>query len=243
MNNNFEEMDKYLKDEEVNSLRKLPNRLDFCHIIYTDNFTEDTHVGKMPARPKPLIGDSFLGDLSRFHVAKLERVPNTYRLYFYNKNAKGVFRGEHQQLVCESIPFDDEWTKFVGLLIYDDTAYEHAKKDWKNYWEWKKNRNEARYRSQEAGTIDYDAKNMLHCVRLLWSGKNILLHGEPIVRFEGKQREFLLDIRRGKFTHSELMELMEKEMAEMLDIKNSSTIPDSVDQKAINSLYKEIIGV
>ena len=62
--------------------------------------------------------------------------------------------------------------------------------DWKNYWTWIKERNPNRWIAQEKGEINYDTKNMQHCIRLLLSTKNILTKGEPIVRFEGDTLAF-----------------------------------------------------
>jgi len=237
-----------------------PDRLDFCWVIPVDRIPEGIfHIesvvgvdGKvkaigqfrngdtMPFRPIPF--NALKMDLSKYHCAGLEHVSHVFRLYDYSDlNPKGVFRGEHQQLVVESIPFDDEWERYAGLLIYDESNYEKAKKDWKNYWTWKKERNEARYRSQEAGDIDFDAKNMLHCMRLLWSGKNILENGEPIVRFEGEQLQILKDIRAGIFSYEEIMGWVEGEMADLDKLKETSSIPHSVNQKAIDKLYQELI--
>ena len=227
-----------------------PDKLDFCKVIPISGFGcsdfanlrgQLEREGVQPFRPIPLKELEGFGDLSEYNIAGLEYVSNAYRLYAYGKRAKGVFRGDHQQLVTESIPFDDEWKRFSGILIYNGSEYEKSKKDWKNYWTWKKERNEARYRSQEAGEIDYDAKNLLHCMRLLWSGKNILENGEPIVRFEGEKLQVLRDIRAGKFSYEQLMEWTESEMAELDALKESSAIPHSVDQKAIEALYQELI--
>ena len=44
--------------------------------------------------------------------------------------------------------------------------------------------------------MDYDAKNMMHLVRLLLSGENIVKTGEPIVRFDGER--LLLDLSLAK---------------------------------------------
>ena len=229
-----------------------PNKMDFCWVIpmtedelytYTDidGQKNATSQGIFPVRPI-LISNSYI-ELNECHVAGLEHLENAYRLYYYGEDAKGVFRGQNQQLAVESIPFDDEWSKFIGILIYNEDAYNSAYRDWKNYWEWKKERNEARYRSQEAGEVDYDCKNMMHCMRLLRSGKNILLHGEPIVRFEGEQLQFLKNIRAGKYSHEQIMEWVEQEMAELEKIKDESTLPHSVDHKAIERLYRELVSI
>jgi len=230
-----------------------PDKLDFCW------FVDVPRVGKlqirlyetcsavsvendgMPCRPIPIKQANI--DLSQYNAAKMEHMEHVYRLYEYEGRARGVFRGVSQQLVVESIPFDDEWFYFSGLLIYNEPGYSAACKDWKNYWTWKKERNEARYRTQEAGEVDFDSKNMQHCMRLLWSGRNILENGEPIVRFSGEKLQHLRDIRSGKYTHDQLMEWIEEEMRKLDKIKESSDLPESSDFNKINKLYREIIGV
>jgi predicted nucleotidyltransferase len=233
---------------------RAPQREDFCWVISMlpedyrlledappwNDLRREALIGKniFPMRPVPVVETNF--NLSECVVAKLEHVENTYRLYYYGPDGvKGVFRDN--QLVTESIPKEDEWENFVGFLIYNEQAYNKAKDDHKNYWTWKKERNESRYAPQEAGELDYDAKNVMHTFRLLWSGLNILENGEPIVRFEGERLEFLMDIRTGKFEHDELMEQSEKMMANLDALYNNSTIPESVDKKAINDLYMEVI--
>jgi hypothetical protein len=155
-------------------------------------------------------------------------------------SAKGVFRGDNM-LVCESIPLDDERDRFIGILEYNENEYEKAHRAWKNYWDWIKNRNQERWILQEKGLVDMDVKNMMHCMRLLYSGKNILTNSEPIVRFEGKQREFLMDIRKGKYDYQTLMKMVDVEMEELKQLKETTKISHTVNHKAINQLYLEII--
>jgi hypothetical protein len=144
-------------------------------------------------------------------------------------------------LVCEHIPLEDENIRFSGLLIYNEHEFNKAHDDWKNYWNWVKNRNEDRWIDQENKKVDYDVKNMSHCFRLLYSGKNILEKGEPIVRFEGEKRQFLMDIRQNKFTYEYLMGLVEKEMKELEELKEKSTLPWGCDVKKVNELYLELV--
>ncbi|MFW5890607.1 MAG: hypothetical protein ACOCUI_00130, partial [bacterium] len=137
----FEEMDKYLEDSEINSLRTPPSKFDFCKFINTKaTYMAGSNDLKcvidraieskiFPCRPIPY--EKILAyPLDECHVAKLENVDNTYRLYHYGKKAKGVFRGPNQQLVVESIPIEDEWKYFVGLFVFNEQGYEAAKKDW-----------------------------------------------------------------------------------------------------------------
>ena len=62
----------------------------------------------------------------------------------------------------------DEAARFAGLLIYNKQALA----DHQNYWQWRRERSEARWQQQERGELDFDAKNMMHAVRLLLSGRS-----------------------------------------------------------------------
>jgi len=192
---------------------------------------------KFPFRPIPL--KDHVINLSEFHVSSLEHVSNTFRLYYYGDKSKGVFRGD-QMLSCESIPKEDEKTRFRGLLIYNENEYEKALIEHRKYCEWISTRNESRWVDQEKGMLTYDQKNMLHCMRLLMSGENILRHGFPLVRFEGEQREYLMKIRRGDFQYEVLMAEVEKRMADLEELHKTSTIPHSVNVNQIDELYREL---
>jgi predicted nucleotidyltransferase len=230
-----------------------PDKLDFCWLIhlfspaleycwdcdYPEDI-EDPEIG-FPVRPIPIRNNPYRIKLDECHVAKLEHCENIYRLYCYGEEAKGVFRGPNQQLVVESIPKRDEFEKLRGLLIFNEQAYDAAKRDHKNYWEWVEKRNKARWITQESGEIDYDAKNMMHCMRLMLSGMSILEHGAPIVRFEGEQRELLMNIRNGKFEYPCLMAMMEEYEARLKDLGKKSQLPDKASYKKAERLYQQIV--
>ncbi|PCJ59968.1 MAG: hypothetical protein COA79_09180 [Planctomycetota bacterium] len=203
-----------------------PNKTDFCWVIGSDK-------NEIPFRPIKLSAAKI--DLSQCHIASLEHSGNMYRLYFYGESAKGVFRDD--QIVCESIPKEDEMNKNIGILIYNAMEYKKALKNYKNYQHWKKNRNEERWIKQESGELDYDSKNMMHTFRLLFSGKHIISHGEPKVRFEGSELEFLMDIRNGNFNYEELTTKVEDELDEIQTIFKNCSLPDKPDIKLINSLF------
>jgi predicted nucleotidyltransferase len=222
-----------------------PVKENFCHFIMADDFKgtppdlnnlTNANIQKaiFPMRPKK--ADI---NLEHYHAASLEHVSDTYRLYYYGEFAKGVFRGD-DMLVCESIPIVDEWDKFAGLLIYNKNEYEKALQQHRKYKEWIDTRNINRWLDQENKLVQYDAKNMMHCMRLLMSGENILRYGFPLVRFEGEQRDYLMKIRAGEFKYEELMAEVEKRMAGLEELYKTSTIPHSVDTKKIEALYREI---
>ena len=192
-----------------------------------------------PFRPISLQEDMPWVNLSDYHVSAVEHAKCTYRMYYYGKEAKGVFRGD-DMLACESIPMDDEFPRFCGILFYDEAEYNKALREWTSYWDWLNNRNDSRWIDQEKGLVNYDAKNMMHCVRLLLSGINIIKNGEPIVRFEGKDRQHLLDIRNGLLTYDEIMQEVEDMTAEMKNAELHSSLPQNVDSSAIDQLYENV---
>src|SRR5688572_6510356 len=65
-----------------------PTKEEFCHIVPWD---PDLSQGALPVRPVPL---NVIGwPLEEFHAARLEHARDTYRLYRYGPDARGVFRG------------------------------------------------------------------------------------------------------------------------------------------------------
>jgi len=228
----WKDMDIYLEDEDIAKI-KPPRKKDFCYIIPWENIL----YGQFPGRNIPLVETGI--DLSQYNCSAVEHIGHLYRLYLYGDKAKGVFR--NGQIVCESIPIEDENVKFRGLLTFNSNEYEQAKKDWHAYWEWVVNRNDARWTKQESGETDFDSKNACHLVRLLLSGENILKNGEPIVRFQGEMQKFLLDIRAGKYEYDYLLKFAEDKMKELETLYETSTIPHSANTKKIYALYDEIV--
>ena len=212
-----------------------PNIEDFCWFIPD----KPGQSSDLPYRPKTITSTDI--SWTECHVAALEHSPNMYRLYHYGPNARGVIRGG--KVVCESIPIEDEHQRCIGLLSVNHNAFERAVRDHKNYWTWVKNRNEARWQTQESGQIDYDAKNMMHTFRLLLSGESILKTGSPIVRFQGEALEFLMNIRAGKFKYDTLIDKAEAKTQELKTLHDQSDLPDFPDTSKAEELLREITHI
>lgn len=208
-----------------------PNKEDFCYVIPWQSDSKGR-----PARPIPLriIGWS----LKEYHAARLEHTRDKYRLYYYGKDARGVFRGDN--IACESIPEADESTRFAGLLLYNEQGWTQALADHKNYWTWRRERNEARWQQQERGELDFDAKNMMHTVRLLLSGRSLMQSGAPIVRFAGEQLALLISIREGKLSFEEIMSMAQDILADCGRLKATADLPDMCDIVEASALLRTI---
>ena len=81
---------------------------------------------------------------------------------------------------------------------------------------------------------------MMHLVRLLLSGRNIVRNGEPIVRFEGAERDRLLSIRDGAWSFDEIMALAESLQADIRSEIDACPLPPEPDLAAIDNLLREL---
>lgn len=170
-------------------------------------------------------------------VARVEHGFDIYRAYV--SDDFDFFAGG--KITCSSISKDEERRNFIGVISYNQTQYDQDVKNWKNYWDWVENRNDARWVTQENGDIDYDAKNVMHSMRLIRSTKSLLENGYPKVKFHGDERDFLMKIRNGGFSYEEIMDIVESEMNDIELLNKKSTIPEKVNMNDIEKLYKKIM--
>lgn len=208
-----------------------PKVQDFCWFIPRESIP-----GNMPLRPVAL-KDSGV-DLSECHASSLEHSPNSYRIYHYGADARGVFRGD--MLVCQPIPIEDEHRRCIGLLIYNQGDHERAVRDHRNYWTWRRERNDQRWVRQESGQLDYDAKNMMHMFRLLLSARSILKDGAPLVRVTGENLVFLKGILDGRHTYEELLSRAEEATAELDFLLEKTLLPEEPDNELAERILFEV---
>lgn len=185
------------------------------------------------------VGEEGFPDLTQLSVSRVSYSKEWFRLY-KKPDSRGVFNK------CGDICFDfhsleDEKDNYVGVLQYDKEKYDSYLKKWKSYWDWRNNRNEVRWHDYDNKEFECDFKNLAHCVRLMLSGKNILLNGEPLVRLSGEDPKLVRDVRFGKLNYDEIMKWVEAEEQKFDEWYEKSTLPHSVDKIKIDKLYKEIV--
>ena len=88
--------------------------------------------------------------------------------------------------------------------------------------------------------MDYDAKNLMHTFRLLYSGLNIMRSGEPLIRFSGEKLQELMAIRAGKFTYDELLAKVDILSDELQSVQKESALPEVADMELVNRLLLSI---
>ena len=147
-------------------------------------------------------------------------------------NFNGIVKNENaNELRLSSIP---KGLQQEALLYFNRDGYSTYCKEYKEYWEWVENRNEERYNNTQSHGKNYDAKNMMHVFRLLEMACEIGKTGQVNVR--RPNRDFLLNIKSGKYEYEELLEMAELRRAEMEHAFERSTLPDKPDFAAINEL-------
>ena len=130
----------------------------------------------------------------------------------------------------------------ICWIVYNQGAYENHCRKYKEYEEWKKKRNKARYENNLQGLdknnpeLFYDSKNMSHSFRLATMAIEIA-NGEGMkVNRTGIDANFLLDVRNRKYTYPELMEKLIKIKESMNEVFKNSTIPDEIDVEFVNNM-------
>lgn len=127
--------------------------------------------------------------------------------------------------------------KPICFMAYNKNGYMRHCRDYKDYKEWEKNRNPVRYESNLGH--NYDAKNVMHCMRLVRMAKE-LAQGKGFNVVRTWDRDYLLDIRNHKFEYEDVMAQLEKEKLEMEEAIKSCTFPEKVDFDKVNDLLYDV---
>ena len=193
---------------------------DFCHII--DG-----------ARSLPLA--AWLArtgrEQQRIGLVRINHARDFYAVY-YDANGSRGYRGIQRKagatgLCAASVAPDDTP---VAHLAYNADGYSAHCRSLAEYQQWTRERNPARYASTEAHGQGYDAKNLMHTIRLLETARDIARFGE--IRVRRANRDELLAIKRGAFTCEALLARAEALVQENAALFAASSLPDAVNKAA-----------
>lgn len=142
------------------------------------------------------------------------------------------------QLRLSSIPKSESIHPLCSFQ-YNTGAFSSHCRQYKEYWDWVKNRNPVRY--QENKGHSYDAKNCSHCIRLLRMASEIA-RGDGLIldRREAGDRDLLLDIKTHKYEYEEVMKLIRDSEENMEKAFQESTLPDTPDVGALENIIISI---
>jgi len=172
----------------------------------------------------------------------LAKIPNTNNFYalFHDVekrfNYKGIANKETaNEVSISSIPAGE---KEIAYLFFNKDSYSLYCKEYSEYWEWVEKRNEDRYSLNKNHGKDYDAKNMMHTIRLLQVALEIVRDGELNVKREN--RDELLMIKRGELDYDEVLKIAEVLMEKIEQETINSKLMDKPDANLVESLLVEM---
>ncbi len=168
----------------------------------------------------------------------LAAVPNMRDLYGLYHDAggehrfSGIIKKENaNDVALSTVP---KGLEPAALMSFNKDAYSMHCRDYREYQEWLQHRNEARYQNTLAHGKNYDAKNMMHTIRLLDMAAEILESG--VFQVRRPNREELLRIRRGDYTYDELMEMATEKMECIEHLYMQSALPEAPDRALIGRM-------
>jgi len=129
------------------------------------------------------------------------------------------------EVSLSSIPKEE--TGCAYLFVNHD-AYSSYCKAYNEYFSWVSARNEARFEGTMNHGQGYDAKNMMHTIRLLQQAKEILSKSE--LQIQRPNREELLRIKNGTYSYDELFVWSHKLFGEVQELSLHSLLPVAPDQ-------------
>jgi len=80
----------------------------------------------------------------------------------------------------------------------------------------------------------FDTKFGMHCLRLLIEGKELMTTGT--LEFPLKEKDFLLDVRSGKYSKEDIINMMNESSKELEDLTSRSKLPDKPRHKEIEMM-------
>ena len=149
-----------------------------------------------------------------------------YRLVPYGSNLFGVYAAEGYETFDMyghiNNDFKGDRSKLgnpIMLIRFNKEEYLLANDKHKQYWEWKKNRNETRSALEEQ--FGYDTKHAMHLVRLLRMGVEALQDEEIVVK--RPDAEELLAIRDGAWEYEDIVKYAEDMDKQVREVHYKST--------------------
>lgn len=210
-----------------------PAVLDFCYVWTADG----------TAVPVKRILERMGIDQKECAVSAVNHMDNTYSVYRQSEIAEtprwayGIVRDEtkSRDLQMNSIPKGE---KPIFCMTYNRNGYSLACKRHAEYWYWVKHRNDARYAATVSQGNGYDAKNMMHTIRLLMSAKCIA-EKHTLQVDASENREFLLSIKNGKMTYDDALKTADALASEVDAAFAKSGLPEECPD--IDDILKSIV--
>lgn len=167
-------------------------------------------------------------------LTTIAHLPEFYCLYkAENIPYRGIVLEDSNALRLSSVP---PTAHPIAFLYYNKDGYSVYCKKYKEYHDWLEVRNETRYLGNDG--IGYDAKNMMHCIRLLRMAHEIAT--EKTIHVRRKDAAELRNIRLGVLSYDALLTEATTLNFELDKIYLQSNLPQSIDKELCFELLLHI---
>ncbi|KAA2244830.1 nucleotidyltransferase [Chitinophaga agrisoli] len=168
----------------------------------------------------------------------LSSVPHAKGMYALFYDADGTFR--YNGIVSGPAADDVSLSPIPkgqtvqAYMSFNQEGYSAYCKEYREYWDWVELRNEHRYQGNMAHGKGYDAKNMMHTIRLLQVAVEIARENK--LQVKRPNREELLSIKAGNYSYEELLQKANVLMEEITTAYPASTLRDVPDKEKITAI-------
>jgi uncharacterized protein len=168
----------------------------------------------------------------------LTQIPHSKGMYavFYDAGNTLHYAGIQSSWLANEVSLSSipKGERELAYLFFNKEAYSTYCKDYRAYWEWVAKRNDHRYQGNMEHGKGYDAKNMMHVMRLLQVARKLLETGRLVLK--RSNREELLAVKKGAFEYEALLAMADVLMEEIEAAYAVSSLPEAPDKVAIEKV-------
>lgn len=183
-------------------------------------------------------------DLTQTHNCVLFNIQKAFKLWIENNpNSIEALYIPNKFIIHKSKVYDqisNNRSLFLSQRAFHTfRGYAHAQKNRLDKLNQDINQNKKRL--DDFYKLGYDTKQATHCIRLQKQCLEILNNHYLNVNREGIDAEFLKDIRKGKFTKIEILEIVDELDKKLIDAKEKTTLQYQANIEKIDGLLQKIL--
>ena len=211
-----------------------PQVLDFCYVAMPNGT-----AAPVKEWLKTHEDDDYGSDQKWYALAAIDHIDMGFAIYGQPKSERDVpGLAEHEWRWAYGIVIDEKTSgdiqlksipkgkQVLGFMYYNQNSYSKACKEHARYKTWETKRNPERYSTTIAHGQGYDAKNMMHSIRLMFTARDIALTHTVVVNRKN-EREFLLNIKQGGWTYDDAISYAENMEKEIKTLFANSGLPEN----------------
>jgi hypothetical protein len=198
--------------------------------------TEFMYILDTDGKSYPLSSVLTSDEIHTAGVSKSQNGDQMYVLYVDSNrkyNFRGLIKGDSNEVRLSSIPKNYEGKSY--LFYFNKQGYSAYCKQYLEYQNWKKERNEHRHQLNLDAGVGYDVKNAMHTIRMLNVLDDVITLGQFRLDRTNIDREELLKIKFGEYSYQDFLNIVNKKFEKInKNIKKNHILGETPDVKYIH---------